>query len=28
VPHAADRDTYLVLEDFGWIGCCWRGTER
>jgi hypothetical protein len=28
VPHATDRDTYLVLEDFGWIGCCWRETDK
>lgn len=27
VPHAADRDTYLVLEDFGHIGCSWRETD-
>jgi hypothetical protein len=23
----ADRDTYLVLEDFGRIGCCWHQTD-
>jgi len=28
VPQAADRDIYLVLEDFGWIGCCWRETDK
>jgi len=28
VPHATDRDIYLVLEDFGWIGCCWRETDK
>ena len=28
VPHAADRDTYLVLDDFGGpIGCFWRETD-
>jgi hypothetical protein len=27
VPHGADRDTYLVLEDFGRIGCCWHQTD-
>ena len=27
VPHGADRDTYLVLEDFGRIGCCWHPTD-
>ena len=27
VPHGADHDTYLVLEDFGHIGCCWRETD-
>jgi hypothetical protein len=27
VPHGADRDTYLVLEDYGHMGCSWRGTE-
>lgn len=24
VPHGADQDTYLVVDDFGWIGCVWR----
>jgi hypothetical protein len=28
VPQAADRDIYLVLEDFGWIGCRWRETDK
>jgi len=23
----ADQDTYLVLEDFGRLGCAWRETE-
>lgn len=27
VPHGADQDTYLVLEDFGLIGRCWRETD-
>jgi len=27
VPHKADQDTYLVLDDFGRTGCCWRETE-
>jgi len=27
VPHEADQDTYLVLDDFGRAGCCWRETE-
>jgi hypothetical protein len=27
VPHGADHDTYLVLEDFGRIGCCWHQTD-
>lgn len=27
VPHEADQDTYLVLEDFGRIGCAWRETD-
>jgi len=27
VPHWADQDTYLVLDDFGWIGCAWRETD-
>ena len=27
VPHGADQDTYLVLDDFGRIGCCWRETD-
>jgi hypothetical protein len=26
VPHGTDQDTYLVLDDFGWIGCVWRET--
>jgi hypothetical protein len=26
VPHGADHDTYLVLEDFGRLGC-WRETD-
>ena len=27
VPHEADQDTYLVLDDFGRIGCSWRETD-
>ena len=27
VPHGADHDTYLVLEDFGHIGCFWHQTD-
>jgi hypothetical protein len=28
VPHGADQDTYLVLDDFeGRIGCFWRETD-
>ena len=27
VPHRADQDTYLVLEDFGRMGCYWRQTD-
>lgn len=27
VPHGADQDTYLVLDDFGRIGCVWRETD-
>ena len=27
VPHGADQDTYLVLDDFGWRGCSWRETN-
>ena len=27
VPHGPDRDTYLVLDDFGWIGCVWHETD-
>ncbi len=27
VPHGADQDTYLVLEDFGRMGCFWRETD-
>jgi hypothetical protein len=33
VPHSADRDTYLVLNDFGRLGRAWceadeEGTDR
>jgi hypothetical protein len=27
VPDGANHDTYLVLEDFGRIGCCWHQTD-
>ncbi len=28
VPHWADQDTYLVLDDFGGrMGCSWRETD-
>ena len=28
VPHGADQDTYLVLDDFGGrLGCSWRDTD-
>jgi len=27
VPRAADLDTYLVLDQFGRVGCCWRETD-
>jgi hypothetical protein len=27
VPHGADQDTYLVLDDFSRIGCSWRETD-
>ncbi|HWZ38459.1 MAG TPA: hypothetical protein VNY08_09190 [Bradyrhizobium sp.] len=27
MPHEADQDTYLVLDDFGRIGCSWRETD-
>ena len=27
VPHGADQDTYLVLDDFGQLGCSWRETD-
>ena len=25
--QGAEQDTYLVLDDFGRIGCCWRETD-
>jgi hypothetical protein len=28
LPRGADRDTYLVLEDFGRSGCAWRETDE
>src|SRR6516164_9265389 len=27
VPHGADQDTYLVLDDLGRLGCSWRETD-
>ena len=27
VPHGADHDTYLVLEDYGHMGCSWHETD-
>jgi hypothetical protein len=27
VPHGTDEDTYLVLDDFGRLGCAWRETD-
>lgn len=27
VPERVDQDTYLVVDDFGWIGHVWRETE-
>jgi hypothetical protein len=27
VPHGADQDTYLVVDDLGRIGCAWRETD-
>ena len=27
VPHEANQDTYLVLDDFGRLGCSWRETD-
>ena len=27
VPHEADQDTYLVMDDFGRLGCAWRETD-
>jgi len=28
VPDAADRDVYLVLDNFGRLGCSWRETDE
>jgi hypothetical protein len=28
VPHRADQDTYLVVDDFGHLGCAWRETDE
>jgi hypothetical protein len=27
-PRGPDQDTYLVLDDFGWIGLAWRETDE
>jgi hypothetical protein len=27
-PHRSDQDTYLVLDDLGWIGLAWRETDE
>jgi hypothetical protein len=27
VPHGANHDTYLVLDDFGRLGWAWRETD-
>ena len=27
VPHWADHDTYLVLQDIGPLGCAWSETD-
>ena len=27
VPHGAEQDTYIVLEDFGQHGLAWRETD-
>jgi hypothetical protein len=27
VPHEADQDTYIVLDDFGQLGFAWRETD-
>ena len=27
VPHGGDHDTYIVLDDFGHLGRCWRETD-
>lgn len=26
-PHGPQQDTYVVLDDFGWIGRAWRKTD-
>jgi hypothetical protein len=28
VPQSDDRDVYLVLDDFGRLGRCWRETDE
>ncbi|HZP64133.1 MAG TPA: hypothetical protein VFB28_12025 [Terriglobales bacterium] len=28
VPQSDDRDVYLVLDDFGHLGCSWRETDE
>jgi hypothetical protein len=27
-PHGPEQDTYLVLDDFGWMGRGWRADEE
>jgi hypothetical protein len=27
-PHGPEQDTYIVLDDFGWIGWAWRETDE
>ena len=26
-PHGGDHDTYIVLDDLGHLGRCWRETD-
>jgi hypothetical protein len=28
VPQSNDQDVYLVLDDFGGLGCSWRETDE
>ena len=27
-PYGPEQDTYIVLDDFGWIGRAWRETDE